>query len=261
MENVTIIAGEIQYNMYYTSIIELPPDRQRRFFYGNLISSFEYITRKETDTHIYWAVSNKIPKHYNNKLFYHHKHTQGVTYDKQTKNVKIWFGEKYYNLSNIIIHDIYKVFKIDWINTVPMNIQTLINNTIFTKIIKGKITDLRGLCLAYFKTSPYKHRDVNVDLFIETFTKNMVSPKAFTEYFLIAEDCNDMLKFIIDNTDQYGGFYNYSLDIFIRNAIILDRPVDFKTTQEKLLELDKDYSEIIKKQDIIYEFFKENKYD
>lgn len=261
METVTFISGEYEYNNHYASILELSPDRQRRLFYGNRIYSFEYITRKETDTHIYWAINNKIPRYYNNKLFYNHKHTQGVTYDKQTKVIKIWFGEKYYNLANSIKDDIYDVLKIDWLKTIPVNIHTLINNTIFSKIINGKITDLKQLCLAYFKTSSYRHRNVNIDLFIETFTRNMVSPKAFTEYFLIASDCNDMLKFIIDNTDQFGAFYNYSLDLFIRNAIILDRPVDFKTTLEKLLELDKDYSETIKKQDIIYEFFKENSYD
>jgi hypothetical protein len=261
MENVTFITGEDQYLRYYKSVFELSEDRQRRMFYGQKIHSFQYITRKETDTHIYWAVTNKTPKYYNNKLFFYHKNTQGVTYTKKTKSVKVWFGEKYYSLSNDMLSDIYNHLDCNWIKKVPLNLCSIINNTIFNNIIKGKVTNVKEICKAYIKSSSYKNRDIDIDLYIKTFTKNSNSPKTFTDYFIIAKDCNHLLKFIIKNTDRFGGFYNYSVDDFVRNAMILNKPVDFKKSKESLLELNKDYIEIIKKEDIIYEFFKENSYD
>lgn len=260
MEELKFISSKEQYEYYYIEILKLDADRQRRLFYGNRLIPFSYCTRKETDTHIYWSVSSKDPKLFNNKLFFVHKNTQGVTYDKKTKSIKLWFGKKFYELTREVVDDILDVFDCKWVHKVPGSIISLITTTIFKKILKKKVNSTEDICREYFKVAPFKDKGVDIDLYIKTFKNYQGSPKAFNKYFIIAEDCNVMLQFLIDN-NYVQAYSNYLIDELVNSAIILDRPIDFNMSIERLTELNVEYREFIRQQDIIYDFFNEYNYE
>ena len=260
MEELKFIANEDGYQSRYLDILELDNERQRRLFYGSRLYSINYVTRKETDTHIYWSLSNKEPKLFNNKFFFAHKNLQGVTYDKKTKSIKIWFGQKIYELERTIVDDILNTFDCRWVHSIPLSINKIISTTIFKRILKKKITTQEEICRDYFKVSPFKDKEVDIDLYIKTFENYQGSTKAFNKYFTIAQDCNVMLKFLVDN-NYVQAYSNYLIEELVNSAIILDKPIDFKMSIDELLKLNDQYGEYIRQQDIIYEFFNEYDYE
>ena len=160
MEELTFILNEDAYIKSYKEILELPIERQRRLFFARQLHDVRYITKKETDTHIYWSCSEKKPKFYNNKLFFSHRNSQGMTYDKKKKSVKIWFGMRYSELPMELRRNVLETFDMYWVMQLSNGISSLISNTVFGKIIKGKINNAYEICQAYFKVAPYKTKNV-----------------------------------------------------------------------------------------------------
>lgn len=260
MEKLTFILNEIAYIKNYKEILELPVERQRRLYYGRQLYDIRYITKKETDTHIYWAASEKRPKFYNNKLFFSHKNSQGITYDKKKKTIKIWFGMKYTDLLIELRLNVLETFEMHWVMQLSSSIQTLISNTIFSNIIKGKIKTATDICQGYLKVAPYKAKDVNLDLFTNVFSNLEMSPKSLSNHFMVAEDCNVLLQHIEKNANK-SFYFNTYIENLVEKAIILNRELDFNISDEEVNKLYQEYSEIITRDDIIYEYFKQNSND
>jgi len=249
MDKVTIIEGKQSYDKYLENI-SLPIEKQRMLYYSRELYDLVYYNRKETDTHIYWSQVSKKPKMYTGKLFYKHTNDHGITYDKKTKTLKIWFGHSYYKVPNILIDDVYKKFKINWVKKLDTTYTSLINNTIFKNIVKGKITNKKELCQAYLKVSPYKHRDVDVNLFIKATSNMYYQPKALSNYFMCAKDCNVLLQSFINK----GSHYNPHLDTLVERAMMLGEQIDFSLNHHELNLLSDEFHEIIKKENIINTF-------
>jgi hypothetical protein len=260
MEKLTFIYGEDIYLRHYKTILELPAERQRRLYYGKRLYDVRYITKKETDTHIYWSISEKKPKFYNNKLFFAHKNLQGVSHDKSKKTTKIWFGQKYAEMASEIKKDILVTFDMSWVLRTSHGIQSLISNTIFDKIIKGKISNSYELCQAYLKVAPYKNKQIDIELFTDVFSKLEMSPKSLSNHFIVAKDCNVLLKHIMQYTTN-GYYYHSAMDNLVMNACILNEEVDFSISNEESYDINEKYIKVIAREDAIYEYFKENDYE
>ena len=98
MEKITFLTGKDAYDKQYKFMLDQNAEYQKLRFYQGSLYSFNYATKKETDTHIYWSVSNKKPMLENEKLFFKHENLQGASYDRKTAKVKIWFGRKFNNM-------------------------------------------------------------------------------------------------------------------------------------------------------------------
>jgi len=245
--DITFIWGQSRYSEYIT-VINADPEYQRLMFYDRQIGNVCYATRKITDTHIYWSVSEKTPHFYNHKLFYKHKNTSGVTYDKQTKKLKIWFGNNIRTLDADIIKNIVEYFNAEWYLDLLYGIRSLITNTIFNHIVNGKISCTEEICIAYIKSSPYKNREIDINLFNKVFGKDDTSPKSFSQWFVVAEDCNDLLYHL-----QTYGFATYQLESSINKASALNRKIAFKKHPNAIVNICSNYQSEIKKKKIIYE--------
>jgi hypothetical protein len=260
MEKLTFILNEDAYIKNYKEILELPIERQRRLFFGRQLFDVRYITKKETDTHIYWACHEKKPKFYNNKLFFAHTNRSGVTYDKKKKSIKIWFGIRYSDLPMELKINVLETFDMYWVMKLSNGISSLISNAIFGNIIKGKIKNAKDICQAYLKVAPYKAKDIDLELFTNVFSKLDMSPKSLSNNFIVAIDCNVLLQ-QIEKSSTNGFYFNTYIEILVEKASILNKNVDFNITNEEADKLCQEYNEIIRKDDIIYRFFKENDYE
>jgi hypothetical protein len=237
MDKLTIISNKETY-IQHLSILSYPPELQRIYYYRNLTPRFVYENRKETDTHIYWSTVDRKPRFENEKFFYTRQATSGITYDKKKKTAKIWFGQ-HYNQLPISLRDDCLIMLAPWVlNKISHSVQSLINNTIFSKIVGGKIKNSTELVEAYLKTSPYKNMDVDIKLFHKVFNQRDAyhSVKSFKDILLSASNINDAIKYL----DQYvckAYIHNDPIFNLATVARMLDIKIDVNMSHKKATEL------------------------
>ena len=197
MDKLTIITNRELYNEHL-AVLNYPPELQRIYFYSSKAPNFTYESRKETDTHIYWSNVERIPMFENGVFFYRRQALHGISYDRKMKTTKIWFGHNLTKLPYQLKRDCLEMLAPWVLKKVNNSLMTLINKTIFSKIINGKIKNTTELVEAYLKTSPYKNMDVDIKLFLKVFgSKNSYqSVKSFKDLLLCASNINEGLKYI-----------------------------------------------------------------
>jgi hypothetical protein len=232
MDNVDIIYNEASYTAsleYLGATLEM----QRYNFYKQKVYAFSYATKKEIDTHVYWAYHEMKPRFENNRLFYSRNNKYGATYEKKTKKLKIWFGVPIYSVPPIILENIISHFKIDWFIAMSPSLQSLMNASMLGNIIKGKITNPRDYIKAYLKTSPYKKQDVSIDLFYKTFSSgNINSPKFFRKLLEYSTNINHALEMI-----NSMGHPNSGITDLYEQAAVLNRKVNPKWSDARKKEV------------------------
>lgn len=211
MEDIKILANEEGFN-HMTEVLSYSESKQRRLWFGRGLYPVNYISKRETDTHIYWGEVHRVPMFQNNKLFYKYNNTGGISFDKEKKTLKIWFGKRLGNLSSAIRKDIYKHFNIDWLSAVNETSSHIINQSLLQRIIRGKITNPRDLAKAYLKNSSFRARK---DISPELFYKALMAPKEeretggqihyYTLPLLYSTSPNELLKLIIERPRAING--------------------------------------------------------
>jgi len=228
MEEIEIFYNDQGYNVSL-NFLNSSPEMQRYNFYKGKVYPFQYATKKETDTHIYWSYTDMKPRFENNRLFYSRSNKYGATFEKKTKKFKIWFGVPVYSIPPIIIENILLHFQVDWFTVLPTSLSSLLNATILGNIVKGKITNPRDYIKAYLKTSPYRKQDVSVELFYKTFnTGHINSPKYFRKILEYSTDINHALEYI----DKVNHIPHYVNDLYDQ-AATLNRKVNPKWSQKR----------------------------
>lgn len=252
MDTITILEGNESLNESY-KWLQAPLEIQRIQFYSSRIYKFYYITKKETDTHIYWSLSVKTPMFMNDTLFYKRSTESGATYEKSTRKIKIWFGNHINKLPSQIKEDILLSFAPWMMDTTP-SIGSLMNNTIFSKVISGKITSVEGIVSDYIKTSPYKKMDIDIKLFTEVFTQyaKYVSPKALKNIFLTATTTTEALNYIRDvYVSTY--FFDTQHTRLCNIAAQLGKKVDLTISEDAVEPLLNEYYRLRDAKLLIYE--------
>ena len=206
MEKETIISGHQSLNIM-TSYKNMSPEIQRLHFYQGKILTCRYVSRKETDTHVYWSFSEARPMFENGKLFYKRNSKSGATYDRAKRNIKIWYGQTMYSLHHEIKEDILKFFECEWVLAMNVNLQACVTGNLLNRIIKKRITNPRDFCRAYMRTSFLRTLNISPELFYKTFNNDELRyirhPQAYKTHFLHATDPEAVLK-IIHNEGAHG---------------------------------------------------------
>lgn len=206
--------------------LSLPPFDQRFLFFSYAISRDNHIiTKKETDTHVYMSLTTVTLK-FNNALYTRHKNKEGLTWDKEKKKLKIWFGKQYYGLDHILQERILISFDVQWVADLCWSVRNLISNTVLQKIIAGTITTEEQIINAYMRTigmgkhtfDPYQVRIASDQVAgsirgLKPYLQYCTDPVKFIEHFscnymtqnmknlaTYAEKFNE--KFSIDYTDE-----------------------------------------------------------
>jgi hypothetical protein len=229
MEKVTVLWGQESIDLMENAKAS-SPEKQRYDFYKGKLCALIYAKRKETDTHVYWSLSQRQPRFENGRLFYSNLNKQGATYDKSTKKLKIWFDMNMYNFDERLKTDILKYFNIDWYDTLG-NHKELMNKSILQKMINGKITNHRDYIKAYLKTSPYKNMAVSVELFYKTFKDGYRSAKSSRKFLEYSTDINHALEMLQGETK------NHVIHDLYDQAAMLDRRVNPTWSEKRMNEV------------------------
>ncbi len=232
MEQLDIISNQESYDNsieYINSSLEM----QRFAYYKQKAFPFTYATRKETDTHVYWSLTEAKPRFENNRLFYSRNNRYGATYDKTKNDFKLWFGKPAYEIPGVLMSDIIAFFKLEWYISMSSSLQSLLNATMLKNMVKGKITNPRDYVRAYLKTSPYRKMDVSVELFYKVFNNgNINSPKAFRKILEHSTNVNHAIEFLSQNS-----YLPHNVRDLYDQAAILDRKVNPKWSEARIKEV------------------------
>ena len=199
---------------------------QRFKFFGGDTHSYEDISRMESDTHVYWAVTVHIPK-WNQKtgLYLKHDSSAGCTYDKTTKKFKWWFG-KHVMYTNAELHqDMCKYFNADWFLKETDSLKLSTSNSVFVKVLLGKITNTDELIKGIIKVNPTL-RNHNLDT-TKVHAYLSMAPhmrvQGLADYADVAEDIN----VVLDRLTTPNGGFSWMITGLITSARMLNKKIDF----------------------------------
>ena len=256
MEKITIISGKNLYNEHYKFLLEQDVEYQRLKFYKGIVYEFQYSSKKETDTHIYWSTSSKFPMFENDKLFFKHKTICGASYDKKSNKIKIWFGYNINRLPEEIQTDIFQIL-VPWFvdSTNPWirnNYQVMMTNGILNKMIKGSITSTEGIIKAFCKYNPYKTFNLDTKKLDLIFTQSAYyNIKQFKYIFLASENPNDVVGYIYDNMKTSNYIYNQFIDIS-KTALSIGEKINVNWNKDELLSKNMEFLNHRKDLETIY---------
>ena len=240
MEQITIIQGKESYDQH-KFLLEQNVDYQRLKFYKGVIYAFNFVNKKEIDTHIYWSSCHKKPMFENNKLFYKSETLHGATYDKQTKKFKIWFGKNFNRLDSAITEDIFKTMSWDIPNSSYL---CLITNGILNKLSTGKVKSTQGIIDAFCKYNPYRKFNLDTEKLDKILSDNnsFINLRDYKHLFLASDNPNDVIDYMHDNMST---FYvkMHEMQQISSIALSIGKTVDINWSSEYISEMLNRYHE------------------
>ena len=159
------------------NIKSMNAEDQRYLFFIKHVPSGSITSMAETDTHIYWSETIYKP-YFNVKLFYKKNSTAGLTYDKKTKELKIWFGKI---PNKTILDSFFNVVGVDYMNMINYSFQYMVTPGMLKKMAKGKVS--------------------TVEVYTQYLVKNLHAFKKL--------DTADVIRLVYSNTESYTNQYNF----------------------------------------------------
>jgi hypothetical protein len=214
--------------------LKTAPFAEQRFkFYGNDVQGYHDISRGETDTHVYWSSTTHAPKWNPKSGVYLRKDTDsGCTYDKTTKKFKFWYGKQIMFGKPDMYQDMCKYFNAEWFLNEPHGLRGSTTNSVFAKILLGKITNRDELIKSIIKTNPMLRNydlDINkVRTYVSAGQHHRI--QAIADYIDVAKDVNVLLDVLSDPNNNVS----WELGSLVRNARMLNRKVDFSWNNDTI---------------------------
>lgn len=176
------------------------------------------------------------------------KDRRGLTYDKKTKKVKLWYNSSMYSFTQHEMDTLFDHMNVNWFKDTYDVLTGLVTPTMLGKVFSGKITDVPGFCKEFIKSKPWlKNSDVTPEkleaLLVYMRTNNMVRLGAFIQSFSVAKSGRDLCDQIINSkTVRY-----YSLHQVIEHALALNEKIDFSKDVEEIMKLEEHFNKMILK--------------
>jgi hypothetical protein len=118
--------------------LELSIPNQKLMLHHNRIYAFQYASVKYTETHVYWSEVDFKPR-FNTRLFYTASSKKGLSFDKKTKDLKIWFGSI---PSFTLLDSFYSYFNYSLKEELPQIFRHYVTKSLLKAIAKGKIKNI-----------------------------------------------------------------------------------------------------------------------
>lgn len=205
---------------------QLKSEQEQRFlwFTGKIEKTTSECYIKEDDTWIVFA-DMVYKTMFGKKLFALPKRQQGFSYNKTTKDFKLWFGTILPTLTRI--KEFFPLYKKEWV--VNANLTPFLTKGLMEKIVKDEITNPTDACRYIIKMNRLgKTTSVK---FLMSWIKAGNSKYDLMRAKFCAKDLNHFLN-PSDNKLGYSGIIE---DCFEQSAILQEK-IDFKWSQNRLLE-------------------------
>lgn len=178
------------------------------------------------------------------------KDRKGLTYDKHTKKVKLWYNTTMYSFSHYEMRRLFEHMNVQWFINIHEVVSGLITPTMLGKVLSGKITDELGFCKEFIKSKPWlKNSDVTPEKFADLliyFHKNNRSDKvlgSFIQAFSVAKSGRVLCDKIMSNS--VNDFY--MLYEIIQQALALDQKIDFSMSKKEIEKLSNTFKKMMTK--------------
>ena len=222
---------------YYTKDIEY----QRYLMFTNKLNHLSPILVDvlEKEDKIHFRELQYTPK-FGKTLYLQKVSQKGLTFNKTTKKLQVWFGSSIDKL--FYIDDFLKSLKKEWVINENFS-KGWLTKTVLEKILSGKITNPTTCCKEIIKNSRFKGASPEL---LKRFIKqkensNYLAKKEFTRLFYVCKDINQFLlnyqnfndssynDFSCTNKEKTNNFFSLSQNL--RNDIIyqcqvLDKKID-----------------------------------
>lgn len=190
------------------------------------------ITKKEG--FIYYSTNTfKMVKSTKSSYYIKRITKDGFTIDEKGK-VKFWFNKSIFQMP--FINEVFKHFNFNWLD---VKLYSFITKGIFEKMIAGKITNNTDVCKAYIKAM---RLNCSPALFLQLFQTSSISKQDFLRQASVAKDVNHFIEYLLlpNDTRSYLVYED-----MIKEAQILEKKIDFKWSQKRLIEEHKAWTEQI----------------
>ena len=236
---ISFLDGEGPFNRSREYLAK-PVEEQNFLFHDRHVSSFRTLRVTETETHIYWAEDEFKPR-FNGKLFYTSHGKSGISLDKKTRDVKLWFGKKPHVT---LLDSFYARMSVDWHSVLSRTFNDYFTVTLAKEIAKGKIKSIPDFATHLSKKSLVL-KGIDPDVIVKLIYSFRFN---FNEYYLGMDVMSNVLKvaknpraaidFLCDSINNF-----YPIQELARKAMCIDEKVDFscqasfEAEKKRILEL------------------------
>jgi len=219
---ITFLDGEVRFDQSREYLAK-PLEEQKFLFYDRHVIAFQTLRVTETETNIYWAEDEFKPK-FNGKLFYTSYGKSGISLDKKTRNVKLWFGKKPHV---VLIDSFYAYMSCDWHPMLPRTFSDYFTISLAKDIAKGKVTSIADFAKHLSKRS-LMFKGIDPEFIVKLiysfrFNHNdyYISLDILSNMLRIAKDPTAAIDFVCSSINNF-----YPVQELARKAICMDEKVD-----------------------------------
>lgn len=212
--------------------IEKPVEEQLFLYHTKSVSKFSLLKKVITDTHVYWIESVYTPR-FNKKLFYTNNASSGISLDKKTKAVKLWFGKRPNPIlieSFIAYHNAFTDDSLPWILT------SYFTKSLAQDIAKNKVNNFDDLALHLSKKSlmfkTIDAKDIKTLIYKLNYARNnYISLSTLSDLMKVAKNIDEAIDYLFTTTDDWR------CTQLISKAIALNESVDMSSKNSVNVEL------------------------
>ena len=174
------------------------------------------------------------------------KDRRGLTYDRHTKKVKLWYNSSMYSFSTHEMNTLFKHMNVQWFEGTYDVLSGLVTPTMLGKVFSGKITDALTFCKEFIKSKPWlKNSDITPEklesLLVHMRTNNTARLGAFIQAFSVAKSG----RVLCDKIMSSGINDFYMLSEIIQQALALDQKIDFSIPEQEIEKLSNTFKRMI----------------
>jgi hypothetical protein len=208
--------------------IEKPIEEQLFLYHTKNVSKFSLLKKVTTDTHVYWIESVHTPR-FNKKLFYTNNASTGISLDKKTKVVKLWFGKRPHPMlieSFIAYHNAFTDDPLPWILT------SYFTKSLAQDIAKNKVNNFDDLAVHLSKKSlmfkTIDAKDIKTLIYKLTYNNNnYISLGALSDLIKVSKNVDEAVDYLLSTSEDYKCYtlitkamaVNELVDISSRNSV------------------------------------------
>lgn len=231
---------------HFKDLFELPKEMQRyKFYAGRIVKQGKIVVYKDEEDLFYYAES-LAKLYFNQSLYVKHGDRRGFTYDKKKKKVTLWFKKSINHLTDL--HVLLKHLRMEWVVNEGL-IAFGITKTELEKILSGKITNPEEFFKSFIKSNRLKN--ITAKKLYKYFKEQSLSKREILYLGKVSKNLDHAL-------DSKKDRDNRIMHDLCRQALVLDRQIDFKWSTRRMNEVHTEWTrdimamEIDSVDDIVY---------
>lgn len=214
------------------------PEAKQRFMWFSKRVEKEYkeVSLTNNDEYIVYAdVTSKVG--FNKKLYLKPCRQKGFSFNKQTKELKLWFGTNLTALDKL--KQVLNMLKLEWVT--ESNLTGYLTKGLLQKILVGKITNPLDAC-KYIITYNRFQKTTSPKFLMKWIISNRNDKRVLMSAKYVAKDVNHFLNPAETSIGRLMYAQENLLFDCFRQASILEEKIDFKWSLSRLKQEHTDWT-------------------